>query len=434
MADTVTNEKDLLFVSWTNRDGLGKELGEAFSEFFSYFDLGIEVFYSDKDLGSDWYHVLNDNLQRAKFGVFCITPKAVNSEWVNYELGSILNNRVQTCKSVKKRVFPIQLSNTDRINRDKTPFAHNNVKQFCADELEKLIEFLLKEYISKNKIEADIALDKHTHVNKIFKLAFGELKQKVEAVLAKEKPEEMKNEGSADLSKLKTENNDLKSKIIKLQNQIKVIQTPIQTPSSVIESAPCEIIDLGFSDFLWADRNIGANSPTDYGDYFAWGETKPKDNYSWDCYKYCQDGDEHKLTKYCTNKDYGKVDDKKILDPEDDAATKNWGNGWRMPTMEEYRDLFANSDREWTKKDGVNGCEFTSKKNGNKIFFPAAGVKWDTISSGTGSSVDYWSSTLGTSVYPHCAEHLYISSDGFNIHAGYGRCGGNLVRAVRDKN
>ncbi|MBR4268150.1 MAG: toll/interleukin-1 receptor domain-containing protein, partial [Bacteroidales bacterium] len=350
MADTVTNEKDLLFVSWTNRDGLGKELGEAFSEFFSYFDLGIEVFYSDKDLGSDWYHVLNDNLQRAKFGVFCITPKAVNSEWVNYELGSILNNRVQTCKSVKKRVFPIQLSNTDRINRDKTPFAHNNVKQFCADELEKLIEFLLKEYISKNKIEADIALDKHTHVNKIFKLAFGELKQKVEAILAKEKPEEMKNEGSADLSKLKTENNDLKSKIIKLQNQIKVIQTPIQTPSSVIESAPCEIIDLGFSDFLWADRNIGANSPTDYGDYFAWGETKPKDNYSWDCYKYCQDGDEHKLTKYCTNKDYGKVDDKKILDPEDDAATKNWGNGWRMPTMEEYRDLFANSDREWTKK------------------------------------------------------------------------------------
>ena len=424
MADTVnTNEKDLLFVSWTNRDGLGKELGEAFTEFFDSFELGIEVFYSNRDLGSDWYHVLNENLQRAKFGVFCITPKAVNSEWVNYELGAILNNRVQTCKSVKKRVFPIQLSNTDRINRDKTPFAHNNVKQFCEDELEKLIEFLLKEYISKNKIEADIALDKHTHVNKIFKLAFDELKQKVEAILAKEKPEEMKNEGSADLSKLKTENNDLKSKIIKLQNQIKVIQTPIQTPSSVIESAPCEIIDLGFSDFLWADRNIGANSPTDYGDYFAWGETKPKDNYSWDCYKYCQDGDEHKLTKYCTNKDYGKVDDKKILDPEDDAATKNWGNGWRMPTMEEYRDLFANSDREWTKKDGVNGCEFTSKKNGNKIFFPAAGVKWDTISSGTGSSVD-----------PHCAEHLYISSDGFNIHAGYGRCGGNLVRAVRDKN
>lgn len=146
MADTVnTNETDLLFVSWTNRDGLGKELGEAFTEFFDSFELGIEVFYSNRDLGSDWYHVLNENLQRAKFGVFCITPKAVNSEWVNYELGSILNNRVQTCDDVKKRVFPIQLSNTDRINRDKTPFAHNNVKKFCADELKQLIDCLFTE-------------------------------------------------------------------------------------------------------------------------------------------------------------------------------------------------------------------------------------------------------------------------------------------------
>lgn len=447
-----SNDKDLLFVSWTNRDGLGKELGEAFSNFFAYFDLGIEVFYSDRDLGSDWYHVLNENLQRAKFGVFCITPKAVNSEWVNYELGSILNNRVPTCKAVKKRVFPIQLSNTDRINRDKTPFAHNNVKKFCEDELEKLIDSLLKEYIFQNKIEADIALDKHTHVNRIFKLAFGELKQRVEDILAKEKPEEVKAEGSsedkkiieqlkadlakrqsevANLSKLKTENADLKSEIIKLEHQIKVIQTPIQKPSYVSVTDQHPAIDLGLS-VLWATCNVGADNEWESGDYFSWGETSPKTINTWATYKYAKDT-YNQLTKYCTHKAYGNngfTDGLKQLKPKDDAATANWGSDWCMPTVDQIYELKEKCNWTWTTKNGIKGYIVTGP-NGNSLFLPAAGYRDVTELGNVGSNGYYWSRSLDES-RPSCARCLSFHSSCV-AWSHITRIDGSTVRPVRCK-
>ena len=87
-----------------------------------------------------------------------------------------------------------------------------------------------------------------------------------------------------------------------------------ENTASVIESATCTIIVLGLS-VLWADRNIGADSPTAYGDYFAWGETKPKNMYLWSNYKYAN-GDGDKLTKYCTKNKNGKVDNKKNLNPK----------------------------------------------------------------------------------------------------------------------
>ncbi len=190
------------------------------------------------------------------------------------------------------------------------------------------------------------------------------------------------------------------------------------------------VIDLGLS-VLWADRNIGADSPTAYGYYFAWGETKPKDFCSWYNYKYCQDGDYKKLTKYCTKNDDGDVDNKVVLAPEDDAATQNWGNGWRMPTVEEYKELFANCDRKLTKRDGVTGYEFTSKRNGNKIFFPAAGM--DGSLSTVGSGGHYWSSSL-PSDNPSCAQSFYFYAVDAAPDDWYGRCCGFPVRAVRSKN
>ena len=97
-------------------------------------------------------------------------------------------------------------------------------------------------------------------------------------------------------------------------------------------------VDLGLpSGLLWATCNVGANNPQDYGDYFAWGETTPKDFYSWSNYKYCRGYEQ--LTKYCTMSDYGYngyTDNLTTLLPEDDAATVNWGDGWRMPTKEEF--------------------------------------------------------------------------------------------------
>lgn len=171
-----------------------------------------------------------------------------------------------------------------------------------------------------------------------------------------------------------------------------------------------EWVDLGLpSGLKWATCNVGATTPEEYGDYFAWGEVEPKEIYTWETYKYC-DGSENTLTKYCTDSEYGKdgfTDNKTILDPEDDAATMNWGGVWRMPTYEELEELSNNSIGEWITQNGVNGCRIIGP-NGNSIFLPAAGNMYaDGFNSVEHCS--YWSSSLDTrrSSWSH---YLYITS------------------------
>ena len=104
-----------------------------------------------------------------------------------------------------------------------------------------------------------------------------------------------------------------------------------------------EYVDLGLpSGTLWATCNVGASKPEEYGDYFAWGETKPKSDYSWETYKWCK-GSSKTMTKYCTNSKYGYngfTDDLWELLPEDDAATVNWGSGWQTPSLAQLKELF----------------------------------------------------------------------------------------------
>ena len=162
-------------------------------------------------------------------------------------------------------------------------------------------------------------------------------------------------------------------------------------------------VDLGLS-VKWASYNVGATKPEEYGDYFAWGEITPKNNYSWATYKWCK-GAYTTLTKYCPS---GKTDcwggsgspDNKTsfadYGYEDDAARANWGGKWRMPTKAEYQELMNNCDYEWTTFKGVNGYLFTSKNNGNSIFLPATGGRGDYGLSGVGAYGNYWSSSLNT--------------------------------------
>ena len=137
-----------------------------------------------------------------------------------------------------------------------------------------------------------------------------------------------------------------------------------------------EWIDLGLpSGTKWATCNVGASSSEEYGDYFAWGETETKDDYFISYYKYCQ-GNNHSYTKYCVSSEYGTVDNKTELEPEDDAATVNWGDGWRMPSVEQQSELLDinYTYSMWTTVNGVNGYRITSKINGNSIFLPSAGA------------------------------------------------------------
>ena len=155
-------------------------------------------------------------------------------------------------------------------------------------------------------------------------------------------------------------------------------------------------IDLGLpSGLKWATCNVGATTPEEYGDYFAWGETKPKSYYSWNTYKYCN-GSDDTMTKYCVESYYGTVDKKTTLELTDDAAHVNWGGNWRMPTDDEYYELenTNNCTWEWTIQNGVNGYKVTSKKNGNSIFLPAAGYRYNDVLSSAGSIGSYWSFSL----------------------------------------
>lgn len=157
-------------------------------------------------------------------------------------------------------------------------------------------------------------------------------------------------------------------------------------------------VDLGLpSGLLWAECNVGATVPEEYGSYFAWGETQPKDFYDWINYKYGTDW--NLITKYCTDQELGLngfVDNLVTLEPEDDAATVAWGDGWRIPTKEEWNELNENTNAGWTTVNGVNGRRFVAS-NGNSIFLPAAGRRWAHEFYDVGNYGNYWSSSLYSS-------------------------------------
>ncbi len=162
-----------------------------------------------------------------------------------------------------------------------------------------------------------------------------------------------------------------------------------------------EYVDLGLpSGTLWATTNVGAASPADHGDYFAWGEISPKEEYSWNTYKWCN-GSKKTLTKYLNNPDSSPIDNKIMLESNDDAATAIWGDDWRIPTKEEQQEL-ANTDYctwTWTTKtsskgESINGYEVKSKSNENSIFLPAAGYCYNASLLNVGTLGGFWSSSL----------------------------------------
>lgn len=180
-----------------------------------------------------------------------------------------------------------------------------------------------------------------------------------------------------------------------------------------------EYVDLGLpSGLLWATCNVGASKPEDYGDYFAWGASKPQSVYDWVNTPYqTQDTKSYSSTKYTKYlgsttslfQDSSALDSevmKTILDPEDDAAHVNWGGSWRMPTKEEQDELIDmnNCTWRWTTQNGVNGYKVTSKRNNNSLFLPAEGYRSDGGLYLEGSFGCYWSSSLSEDnpCYAYC--------------------------------
>ena len=205
-----------------------------------------------------------------------------------------------------------------------------------------------------------------------------------------------------------------------------------------ISAAPShEYVDLGLtSGTLWATCNVGADTPEGYGSYFAWGETELKNTYTWKTYQYCYYMvTNKKLTKYCNNSSLGYsgfTDNLTTLVAGDDAATAKWGGNWRMPTQEEWQELFHNTTVTLETRNGVNGCLLTANNgSGNSIFLPAAGFRLNNAFQFTGEYGFYWSSSLYTEDAYCALQYFFNLDDEMDYLDNSDRCYGMSIRAVQ---
>ncbi len=433
-------KKNIVFISWhSDAQEIGKKIADCFRKHFgNIFGKEISVFESHVDIKHGWTKELSTALDNSKYGIILLTPQALDSAWMYYEFGVLRRTPEHVW------CFPF-----GKVNRDKTPFAINQYLEFSEDELSKMLETIvkkeladdfigwdegstirnkIKEYVPQlfsdvNKIASNI--DNNYERNFTIREKYFQMIKNVNDVSVNQRIIELEAEvakykkqlilkGNPESEKDKTisqkvaEIATLNARIVDLEAKLDKQSTKNTSSSSKF----CNVIDLGYGT-LWADRNINASSPGDYGYYFAWGETEPKPEgeYNWDTYKYGQKPI--------------------ILPPDHDAATANWGSDWCMPTKEEFEELIKNCEKpEWTKVDGNFGMLFTSKKNGNTIFFPAAGLMWPSLDGG-GERGHYWSS----SVYgAYGAWRLGFRSDDAGVYSHYSRKNGLSVRAVRCKN
>ena len=198
-------------------------------------------------------------------------------------------------------------------------------------------------------------------------------------------------------------------------------EDPINPDGSYGKHEGHEWVDLGLhSGLKWATCNVGATKPEEYGNYYAWGETATKSEYT----------ENNSLTSGLSISELqsqGIIDGNSNLMPQHDAARANWGGDWRMPTITEMQELIDNCEWEWTAQNGVNGYKVTGP-NGNSIFFPAAGYRNGSSLYFDGNYGYYWSSTpLG--YYDNGAYRLYFYSDGPDV-GNYDRNFGRSVRPV----
>ena len=209
------------------------------------------------------------------------------------------------------------------------------------------------------------------------------------------------------------------------------------TDSTVIAPHPThgEWIDLGLpSGLKWYSVNLGSNSPEQYGDYYAWGETRPRSLYTWETYSlgdYNAESNTYTIYKYNSHANYGIEDYKSTLEAADDAATFVLGSGARIPTEGDWYELLDNTTAEWTTVNNVSGRKFTAT-NGNSLFLPAAGYQYGSWLSSAGTSGGYLSSSIYGG-YPCRAWRMYFDSGDQGVYSGDRSCG-HSVRAVRSQN
>lgn len=200
----------------------------------------------------------------------------------------------------------------------------------------------------------------------------------------------------------------------------------------VYEASEHTAVDLGLpSGTKWATCNVGASSPEENGDYYAWGETVTKSVYDWSTY--APGGSTLSSENACgTSADLiyqqcgGKNAD--VSGTKYDVAFVKWGSKWKTPTNAQHRELVDNCTWTWTTLNGVNGYNIVGP-NGNGIFLPATGYRYSTISASVGSFGLYWSSTISEFNFD-CTYSLSFSPEGHFAFVCYDRVRGGSIRPI----
>ncbi|MBR5062753.1 MAG: hypothetical protein IKX24_11530 [Prevotella sp.] len=279
------------------------------------------------------------------------------------------------------------------------------------EQMQELIDGCNSEWTSLNGVNGRKFTSKKNG-NSIFLPAAG---NKVSSVLAN-----VGNYGYYHTATLSSSNQSwnrnlqISSSTAKMDNTSRYGGKPVR---AVRASHKPKAIDLGLpSGTKWASCNVGASKPEEYGEYFAWGELGEKQEYTTlENYQFYVNGSHMDLGADISGTKY-------------DVARQRWGGNWRMPTKDEIQELKENCTYEWTTYQGVQGGKFTSKKNGNSVFLPAAGIGWNSELLGAGGCGGYWTSTLDPSDWSG-AYGLYFDSD-TAYWSDYGRRDGRSVRPV----
>lgn len=192
-----------------------------------------------------------------------------------------------------------------------------------------------------------------------------------------------------------------------------------------------DFVDMGTS-VMWATCNVGAQMPTEYGDYVAWGEIESKEYYAWKSYKYGYSA--NSLTKYCTNPEFGNVDNLLVLQPEDDYAFIKWGEKWRTATKEEWDELFQTCEHKYIISSTGRKGYLVTAKNGNQIFLPLDGGKiFDYPDETRNKWGHYWTASI-VEKDPYSAWCLFLTDNSDDkelaTYTTSSRCWGFSVRAV----
>ncbi len=374
-------------------------------------DYGYKVFLDyDSCNASSWEKKIKSGIEESEVFLFILSKGALDrcrneGDWVRKEVEyayELKKNIVPINPDREFDVFPADCPELVRTALGQHSFFEIYTGQQLKTTVDALVKQRLQEYVEPMQshetgatiyMEADMDCQIELFDKPLCALQAGVCKGvQMRKGLKKITAISMENTADRLIQKYKVESDDV-------DDWLQIELLPIREARLEEENRKKyngrEWVDLGLpSGIKWATCNVGADKPEECGNYYAWGETETKSEYTAD--------------NYATwRKNLGDISGDSLYD----AARRNWGGSWRMPTKAECQELVDNCTWTWTTQGGHNGYKVTSKKNGNSIFLPASGYRSRSSLFDQGKVGDYWSSTPRESSTDRACGLYFYSGD-----------------------